>query len=168
MFPLQRILCPIDFSADSRAALNAAGEMALYFSAQLTVLYVYDAPGPTTWPYEGFGINPMETGLSREESVSLRDQELAAETREVLPAGLDLKLVVREGVPSEEIIEEAHAGRSDLIVMAPHGHGRLHNAVFGSTAAKIVEVSSCPVVMMHAGRQSKSRPAGDGVKEARA
>ena len=168
MFPLKRILCPLDFSAGSRAALSAAGEMALYFSAELTVLHVYDTPIPTVWPYEGFGVNPIEAGLSREESLVLRKKELAAEAQEVLPEGLDLRLVIREGVPAEEIIEEAHKRKVDMIVMAPHSHGRLHDAIFGSTAVRVVKQAPCPVVTMHAGRESEGNPAKSGTKQAQA
>lgn len=168
MLPFKRILCPIDFSADSRSALRAAGEMAQYFSAELTVLHVLDTPTPTTWPYEGFGINPVEAGLSKEENLEYRNKELVAEARHVLPPGTRMSLVIREGLPAEEIIEEALEKNSDIIVMAPHGHGRLHNAVFGSTAAKVVKQSPCPVVTMHGGQMSEGLTTGDGVKEAQA
>ncbi len=168
MFPLQRILCPIDFSSDSRSALTAAGEMAQLFSAQLIVLHVYESHAPTTWPYGEFGINPMTTTLSKEETLALREKDLDAEVQTVLPEGLDLKLVVRIGAASEEIIEEARARRSDMIVIAPHGHGRLHKAVFGSTAAKVVRQSPCPVVTMHTSRESEGKPKGRGKKKAQA
>ena len=46
MLPLKRILCPTDFSADSRAAMRVANEMTLYFSAELILLHVVPAPMP--------------------------------------------------------------------------------------------------------------------------
>ena len=114
MLPLKRILCPTDFSADSRAALRVAGEMAQYFSAELMVLYVCVSPQPAVWPYEGLGINPVEAGLSREETLALREKELATEARETLPPDLDLKLTIREGDPAAVILETAAQQRSDL------------------------------------------------------
>jgi nucleotide-binding universal stress UspA family protein len=63
MLPLKRILCPTDLSADSRAALQVAGEMAHYVSAELTVLHVRPQPQPVVWPYEGLGINPCQVGV---------------------------------------------------------------------------------------------------------
>jgi len=168
MLPLKRILCPTDFSADSRAALKVAGEMAQYFSAELTVLYVYVSPQPAVWPYEGLGINPVEAGLSREETIALREKELATEARETLPPDLDLKITIREGDPAAVILETAAQQRSDMIVIAPHGHNRLRKAIFGSTAEEVVKNAPCPVVTMHAGMDSKSRPGAAAVKEAQA
>jgi len=160
MLPLKRILCPVDFSADSRAALRVAGEMAQYFSAELTVLHVHLSPQPAIWPYEGLGINPIEAGLSLEESLALRQSELAAEARAVLPEDLDLKLEVLEGDPAQVILERAELHYCDMIVLAPHGRGRLRTAIFGSTAEKVVRESPCPVVTMHA-RQEAEVDSGD-------
>jgi len=168
MLPLKRILCPTDLSANARAALKVAGEMALYFSAELTVLKVYVSPQPTVWPYEGLGVNPFEAGLSRQESLDLREKELVAEAREVLPPNLDLKLEIVEGHPAEMILETAHQKQSDMIVLAPRGHNRLRNAIFGSTAAEIVKQSPCPVITLHAGQESAGLPQADDAKEVRA
>ena len=168
MLPLKRILCPTDFSADSRAALRVAGEMAQYFSAELTVLHVSVSPQPAVWPYEGFGVNPMEAGLSREETLALREKELAAEARGTLQPDLKLKLSVLEGDPAAAILETAHLQRSDMIVIAPHGHTRLRKAIFGSTAEEVVKSSPCPVVTLHAGQESTSRPDALAAKETQA
>lgn len=168
MLPLKRILCPIDFSTDSRAALRVAGEMAHYFSAELTVLHVHLSPQPAIWPYEGLGINPIEAGLSLEESMALRQSELAAEVRAVLPEDLDLKLEVLEGDPADVILDKAHVHGCDMIVLAPHGHSRLRTAIFGSTAEKVVRDAPCPVVTMHAGKEADVQVEESRMKETQA
>ena len=168
MLPLKRILCPTDFSADSRAALRVAGEMAHYFSAELIVLHVHLAPQPAIWPYEGLGINPIEAGLTLEESLALREKELAAEVRAVLSEDLNLKLEVVEGDPAEIILERAGSYQCDMIVLAPHSHNRLRKAIFGSTAEKVVKEAPCPVVTMHAGQEAEPRPDDPRLKKAEA
>lgn len=165
MLPLKRILCPTDFSADSRAALRVAGEMAQYFSAELTVLYVYVSPQPAVWPYEGLGINPVEAGLSREETLALREKELAAEALAALPPNLDLKLTILEGDPAAVILETARQRQSDMIVIAPHGHNRMRKAIFGSTAEEVVKYAPCPVVTMHAGQSGRPQADAAAMKE---
>ncbi len=168
MLPLKRILCPIDFSADSRAALKVAGEMAAYFTAELTVVHVNVSPQPAVWPYEGLGVNPFEAGLSREETLALRKKDLMAEATTVLPEKVVPTLIVVEGSPGEMILEMANRKQSDMIVIAPHGHNRIRSAVFGSTAAKVVKNSPCPVITLHAGLNTEKRPQGAEAKEARA
>ncbi len=168
MLPLKRILCPIDFSADSRAALKVAGEMAAYFAAELTVVHVSVTPQPAVWPYEGLGINPFEAGLSRKETLVLRKKDLMAEATTVLPENVVPTLIVVEGSPGEMILEMADRKQPDMIVIAPHGHNRIRSAIFGSTAAEVVKNSPCPVITLHAGQEAKERPEGVGAKEARA
>ena len=155
MLPLKRILCPTDLSADSRAALKVAGELALYFSAELTILHVQAPPQPVVWPYEGLGINPYEIGLSQPEAIALREKELKAEAKKLFPPALDLKVRVEPGEPAETILEVARLRNVDMIVIAPHGHNRLRKAIFGSTAEEVVKNSPCPVVTMHAGQEAQ-------------
>ena len=163
MLPLKRILCPTDLSADSRAALKVAGELALYFSAELTILHVQTPTQPIVWPYEGLGINPYQTGLSTPASLALREKELVAEAKELFPPALDLKVRVESGEPAEIILEVARLRNADMIVIAPHGHNRLRKAIFGSTAEEVVKNSPCPVVTMHAGQEAAAQ-----VREAQA
>jgi nucleotide-binding universal stress UspA family protein len=168
MLPLKRILCPTDFSADSRAALRAAGEMALFFQAELTVLHVHVSPQPAVWPYEGLGVNPIEAGLSNEETLKLRRTELEGEAQAALPEELQPRLEILEGEPAEVILTQATQRQVDLIVLAPHGHNRLRTALFGSTAEKVVRQSPCPVMTLHAGQVARSVPGGLDSRKAKA
>lgn len=150
MFPLQRILCPTDLSADSRAALAAAGEAARYFGAQLAVLHVCVPAQPAVWPYEGLGISPYTERVSREETLALRRDELKREVDRVLPGDLDLKLLVLAGDPAQAILTAAEQFDADLIVIAPHKHNRLRKAILSSTTEEVVKNAACPVIMMPA------------------
>lgn len=168
MLPLKRILCPTDFSADSRAALQAAGEMALFFSADLKVLHVQVFPPPTVWPYEGLGPGPVAVGPEREETLTLRRQELEAEAEALLPEGYPRTLEVRDGDPAEVILQTAADDGTDLIVLAPHGRGRLRTALFGSTAEKVLRQSPCPVMTLHAGQEAAVETGKGQAEEGRA
>ena len=46
MFAIRRILCPVDFSEESRRALEHAAAIARRWGAQLDVLHVYQAASP--------------------------------------------------------------------------------------------------------------------------
>lgn len=168
MLPLKRILCPTDFSADSRAALKAAGEMALFFSAELKVLHVHVYPQPAVWPYEGLGPGPIVVGPEGEDFLALRRRELEAEAEALLPEGYPRTLEVRDGDPAEVILQTAADDGTDLIVLAPHGRGRLRTALFGSTAEKVVRQSPCPVMTLHAGQTVATEPTGRREKKSRA
>jgi nucleotide-binding universal stress UspA family protein len=154
MLPLKRILCPTDFSADSRAAMRVANEMALYFSAELTLVHVIPAPLPAVWPYEGFGINPVNVGGDPEDTLKACRRMLEDDAREFVSADADVRLEVVEGEPAGEILDLAAGTKADIIVLATHGHNRLRKALFGSTAEKVVKDSPCPVITLHAGQEA--------------
>lgn len=71
---------------------------------------------------------------------------------ENLDEGLFSKLIgniyVTSGMPVEEIMDQAKAGDYDLIVMGTHGHGFLYSSLIGSTAQKVVQHSSIPVMVV--------------------
>jgi len=155
MLPLKHILCPIDFSADSYTAVRVAGGVAHPFAAHLTVLHVVDPPAPNVFPYEGMGVTTLDSRMDNEETIQLRRSKLQGMTRQYLPNIVNLSLEVTQGDPAQMILEMAHRDQTDMVVIAPHGHGRLRKAIFGSTAEKVVKDAPCPVVTMHAGQESK-------------
>ncbi len=75
-------------------------------------------------------------------------------------------LEVLRGDPADEILALAHRICTEMIVLAPHVHSRLRNAIMGSTADKIVRHSPCPVITLHAGQESSRGP--DRLKTAEA
>jgi nucleotide-binding universal stress UspA family protein len=77
---------------------------------------------------------------------------LAKVKRELESEGLDVGTVVREGQPAAEILAEASASRSDLIILTAFGLGGAHvlrpNAVFGSVADSVLRESRAPVLVV--------------------
>ena len=86
-----------------------------------------------------------------------RMRELAAEeTRAILDAARErlagrvarLELESLEGDPGEAIARRAEELGCDSIVMGTHGRGRLGNALMGSIAQRVVQLSSVPVTLV--------------------
>ncbi len=70
------------------------------------------------------------------------------------PEGLDSYIVVKTGVPWEEIVAAADELDCDLIVMSTHGRTGLWHALIGSTAERVTRHSTRPVLVKPY-RQSK-------------
>ena len=64
-----------------------------------------------------------------------------------LAAGIEATGEVLEGNPAAEIVKRARDGEFDLIVSGTHGRGGIERLVLGSTAAKILQHASIPVVV---------------------
>src|SRR5262245_26737798 len=123
------ILCAIDFSDPSRAALRAAGDLAKDWAVRITVLYVHD---PTTSGMELFALP----------DVSLDDlrSEIRTFAAKVLPAGRasvpTTRYVAAVGKPAHEILKTAKKMHCDLIVMGSRGLGGVRRLLLGSTTGR--------------------------------
>ncbi len=53
---------------------------------------------------------------------------------------------MREGSPTNELVELAREEDVDLIVIATHGYTGIKHMLLGSTAEKIVRSAPCPVL----------------------
>jgi nucleotide-binding universal stress UspA family protein len=57
-------------------------------------------------------------------------------------------IIVDRGNPVEKIINYSEQENFDLIVMGTHGHGKLEDAMIGSTARRVVRRSEIPVLVV--------------------
>jgi len=145
------ILCPVDFSANSRAALRYAAMLARLSDAHLTVLYVDDPllaavmAARTTAPAM---IAATETELQRFVTDALRGATPA-------PA---FTVTTRAGTPAREIVTVAHRQGCDLIVIGYRGVGRTSRLLFGSTTEGVMRMTAIPVVAIPPARRRARLP----------
>jgi len=151
MLPIKKILWPTDFSEPSFEALRAANELASRFSAELFVIHVVSrlpvvaAPsGPTSFNvslYEEELLNSAETSV----------EEIIAKK---IPDDIEAYPIVTTGLVADEIINQSDKQNIDLIVTSTHGETGWRRFVFGSVAEKVVRIASCPVLTIHAPKES--------------
>jgi nucleotide-binding universal stress UspA family protein len=144
----RRILCPIDFSDSSLAALEYAINMAEEADGQLTLLHVTEVPAALT--QEPFVV---ETELSRVRDAAVNDARRRLEALIPEEAGDYCKVdtAVVEGRAYREILRQAAEKKTDLIVMGVHGRGALDLLLFGSTTHHVIRASTCPVLIVRHG-----------------
>lgn len=130
MIFLKKILVTTDLSEFSLAAFEHASTASLLYNARIFILYVCDRDGRG------------QADRSEEEA----RKALAEFVRRSIASELDLTMVVRRGVPAEEIVRFANEEGIDLIVIATHGRTGLRHIVMGSVAEKIVRMSAVPVL----------------------
>jgi nucleotide-binding universal stress UspA family protein len=142
MVYLRKILVTTDLSDFSLAAIEYAASFGLLYSSKLYLLHVADTT-PSAFTLQGLdsrgkhcqqGVDPRHT------------QQLEEFALKKLNADMKLTLVVRNGVPADEIQRFAEEEGIDLIVMATHGRTGLKHIVLGSVAEKVVRLSTVPVL----------------------
>jgi universal stress protein A len=144
------LICPVDFSDASRAALTHAAAIANHFGAEITVLTVVDPFVAAVAAAE-----PAHTTLDNDTEQALR--RYCGEALAHVPAGpRRLKLRFAIGTPALEILREAHESNADLIVMSSHGHRGVRKMFFGSTTERVLRETHVPVLITPASRTEAS------------
>jgi universal stress protein A len=134
----KKILCPVDFEANSIAALKYARDLAKNDDATLYVLHAFFVP--VTSP--GFPLEPRS--VSQEPSRI----ELENIAQEHLKGRVRYELIVRKGKPAEVINSAAEELNVDLVVLATHGRTGVTRLVLGSVAEQVVRTSKKPVLTL--------------------
>lgn len=141
--PASRILCPIDFSEPSRAALRYAAAITTHLGAALTLLTVND-PLLTEAADMAGGTGRLAADAKSELEKFFRDSLPGSARR---PAA---ELAVATGASAAEILRHAKE-RADLIVMSSHGATGIRKLFFGSTTERVLRETSVPVLIVPRG-----------------
>ena len=134
-----KILVPVAFSGRCEGAVQYAEALACHFHAELVLLHVV-APVPAYWCPDAVVVSPE----ANEEVVAQSRAELDRFLGNGLQ-GISVTRVVEEGDPAQKIVEYAHNGKFDLIVMPTHGYGPFRRFLLGSVTAKVLHDVTCPV-----------------------
>ena len=148
IFPYQRIVVAVDFSAPSKAAMNHALSLAASTGARVDVVHVIEDSFRATLPWD----DDVKARVD-----ALREEEFEAAGRKLsrfVPAKVreEVETFVRSGDVDTEVIKFARSRKADLIVAANIGRRRLGRLVLGSTASSIARESHVPVLLVPASR----------------
>jgi nucleotide-binding universal stress UspA family protein len=138
----KKILCPVDFSDTSRAAMEAAIELAGRFDAELLLVHAYPIPGYTFPDGSAVASARMLQELADEASRHLSEWKGIAEQAGARRVSVESAV----GDPAGEIVRAAADAKADLVVMGTHGRTGLEHALLGSIAERVVRRAKCPVL----------------------
>ena len=139
----KNILIPTDGSEIAEQAVEHGIRLAKALNAKVHGLYVIDISAfagiPTEAVWESMRVLLEEEGKKALAKVEELSKQL----------GVEHELIIREGIPAEEIVNVAKEKGVDLIVMGTAGRTGLDRFLLGSVAEKVVRTSSCPVMVVH-------------------
>src|SRR5262245_21696760 len=143
--PYTRLLCPVDFSDSSLAALRVAFSLAKEADAHLTILQVFDWP-----PDDDLLLERFDAPEFRREVECRARTRLEALVTDEVRVWCKPATKISYGKPYRQILETAANDRSDLVIMGVRGRNPLDLAVFGSTTNHVIRQACCPVLTMRA------------------
>jgi len=125
----QKILCPIDFDDQCRAALELARQVAEQTRGRVCALHVVSVEAEA------------DTGWQKGATIQLKKI-----VEERLDGKIDYEFLVRVGSAAGEVLDAAQEFGADLIVIPTHGRVGLKRLVLGSVAERVIRESKIPVL----------------------
>lgn len=141
---MKTIFVPIDFSSETETLLHHAKIMAKAYQSQIVLMHV-------SIPERQFNILDKPLDEERKELADqLRKEHRALQeyAQKLKDIGISAKGILVQGIPEEEIIEEAKDHDADLIIMGSHGQGRLFEMLVGSTCTGVLKNTDIPVLVI--------------------
>jgi nucleotide-binding universal stress UspA family protein len=144
-----KILVPTDFSEYSDGALRQALDIAKQYKAKVFLLHVIHGEGYFATVDCAISTEMMQqiNNAALAQAQESLDKQLysfpqAKETEEV-----EVATKVRQGVPYEEILNEAKEQQIDLIVIASLGRSGIAKYLIGSVTRNVLKGAKCPVLL---------------------
>jgi nucleotide-binding universal stress UspA family protein len=147
--PIKRIIVATDFSEGSDAAMERAFTIAKALEASVDLVHVLDT-ALLTAP-ASLGAMPL---VEPESLMNEIDKRLAERVAQATAAGLVCQSDSLDGYPAKEIVRHAQKTGADLIVVGTHGRTGVAHVIMGSVAQRVVQRSSCPVLVIPPERRS--------------
>ena len=154
---IKRILYATDLSENAKHAFTYAATIANKFDAKITILHVLEVfsqnaemqlaeiLGKDRW-------NEIQKNKKQEyiESIKKRLNNFCEEMYSSLKACPFLvdEIIVKKGIPVDEILKAVDSKNCDMVIMGKHGYGMLADALIGSNARRVVRRCKKPVMVI--------------------
>ncbi len=162
---IDRILVPIDFSDYSLNACYFALHLSSRTKAEILLFHAFFNPMidamafPDAFTYQS---NMADIFQELEKNAKKQMKSFAKKIKRYAKLkqldNIRIKTKVIAGQPGEEIDNIISSFNPDIIVIGTRGHGEQANEVIGSVAAKVIDISGTPVLLVT--REAKLKEEG--------
>jgi nucleotide-binding universal stress UspA family protein len=154
---MKKILVPTDFSKPAMIAAEVAADIARKANSELTFLHVVEEAVGNSLNVEGqvSADNNWEEKLFTMKLIEKGKKQLTKLVEDAKFEGIRLKPELRVGSPYHGMNTIISERKVDLVVMGTAGRSDLEHMIIGSNTEKVVRMSHCPVLTVHAKPASK-------------
>lgn len=160
----RKILYTTDLSESGRLAFPHAASLAHQYGAELTVFHVVESK-----EFEKFLVGYIDESVwesiknrnlqeARDILVQRRREDTAIQdsVQQFCEDAMDpehkpyvtYEVMIGMGDPVDRIVEQAHSGSYDLVVIGKHGQGVVHGGLMGDTARRVIRRCRVPVLVV--------------------
>jgi nucleotide-binding universal stress UspA family protein len=148
--PIRNILVATDFSPTARAGVDWAIEVASDHGASIRLIHGLLLASRMT----DYVPAPPDFTEALQAAAAARLEEVCDRVR---GAGLEVSSDLRLGLPSQAILEAIREQEADLLVIGTRGLTGVSHLLLGSTAQRVVQHATCPVLSVHPGDHEEHR-----------
>jgi nucleotide-binding universal stress UspA family protein len=154
-----------DGSAESRAALALAAQLARAAGARLDLIAVVNPamPAELAFAAQGYAAFAATPAITRQQVDRMWGLAGAA-VKELVPDAVAATIHVLEGAPAELLLERAE--HLDLLAIGSRGYGPLGRVLMGSVSSVVLRECVCPVIVTPRPEAEPDPTAAPGVREA--
>ncbi len=139
MAKFNKILVPLDGSANSMRGLDRAIEIAKGGNAEITGFYVFHLPLAAGIKY---------TAKMKDEAQKKAVKAIGPAMNKTQKAGATFKYKTGGGHTGSEIVKAAQKGKFDMIVIGARGVGGAKETFLGSTSNYVIHKTKIPVLVV--------------------
>jgi len=129
---IKKILCPVDFSLESKRALKNAITLSRRFKSELTILSIYEISH----------LFSIRNKINIDEQIEyLRKDcqtELDSFLKEFTLTGLKVTKEIKKGAPATEILNVIKTHNYDLLIIGTTGKSGISRILMGSVTEKVI------------------------------
>tara|TARA_B100000809_G_scaffold264907_1_gene322094 strand:+ start:38 stop:1159 length:1122 start_codon:yes stop_codon:yes gene_type:complete len=137
---IDTILCPVDFSDESKLALGDAIHLSRRYDSKLIIMHVIKS---LSEKYSDLGLEVDEPAW-----VNKIATEFDSFIKEMNLSGISWKKELKEGDPSDEIMDFIASNNVGLLVMGSTGKYGLRKFVLGSVTEKVTRKVPCSFIVI--------------------
>jgi nucleotide-binding universal stress UspA family protein len=142
---MKTILVPIDFSQNSRQALDFALEYNELIKGELLLVHVVDLP-IAKHGYIGLATQANMEVFYGKDAIDRHQKLLEGWVTEVRDKGHFVKGVLKFGNPYQNLSQIVVEEKADWIIMGSKGASGLKEVFVGSNAERMIRYAKCPVI----------------------
>jgi nucleotide-binding universal stress UspA family protein len=147
---IKSVLVATDFSETARAGVDWAIEIARDHGARIRLVHGLLLAHRMT----DYVPAPPDFTEALQAAAAARLEEVCDRVRQ---AGIEVSSDLRLGLPSQAILEAVREEEADLLVLGTRGLSGVGHLLLGSTAERVVQHSTCPVLSVHPGDHERHR-----------
>ncbi|MDD2345479.1 MAG: universal stress protein [Bacteroidales bacterium] len=149
----KKVLIALDYDTSAQKVANLGFEIANSMQAEITLMHVladvnyYSSTAFS--PIIGFmGFNETDiASFAKEDGLKDATTNYLSKVKQKL-GDEKIKIVIREGDFSNEILEEAQKLHADFIVMGSHSRSWLNDILMGSVVEKVFKNTNIPLMIV--------------------